>query len=214
MLNIDFLPDRIRVQRARRRRLIRQGYLLAVCVGALAFLAYVRQGRLASAKAELDLLSERAQNARRQLRIRDDLEREEAKLALKKRIDDQLGSRVSVRDIVAEISRLLPRSTSLTRLDVEAMEVPVDVESARRAGRSGRARSAGRPRGGDSRYRMVKRVRLSITGLAPNDVDVANFIGQLAACPLFEEVHMGYAKTVEFRGREAREFQTKCYVVR
>ena len=61
---------------------------------------------------------------------------------------------------------------------------------------------------------MVKRVLLVIDGMAPNDVDVANFIGQLSACPLFEDVHMGYAKTVRFRGAEAREFQAKCYVIR
>jgi hypothetical protein len=58
----------------------------------------------------------------------------------------------------------------------------------------------------------VKRVRLMLTGIAPGDVDVANFIGQLSASPLVEDVNMGYAKTVEFRGRLAREFQASCYI--
>ncbi len=212
MLNIDFLPERILQQRARRRRVIRQSYLLVACVAAMALLAYVRQGMVAQALAERDMIGERAASTLRQLETRDRLQREEAELLLKQRIDDQLGTRVSGRDVLAELSRLVPASTSLVKLDIEAAEVPVTVESASPGQRSGRARSgSGRSA---QKYRMVKRVRLAITGLAPNDVDVANFIGQLSACPLFEEVHMGYAKTVAFRGQEAREFNAKCYVVR
>jgi Tfp pilus assembly protein PilN len=60
----------------------------------------------------------------------------------------------------------------------------------------------------------VKRVQLLVTGLAPSDVDVANFIGHLSASPLFEDVNMGYAKNVVVRGRTAREFQATCFVAR
>ena len=59
-----------------------------------------------------------------------------------------------------------------------------------------------------------KRLRLVLTGLAPGDVDVANFIGQLSGSPVFEDVNMGYARNVEFNGRLAREFQASCYVIR
>jgi len=62
--------------------------------------------------------------------------------------------------------------------------------------------------------KAVHRVRLVLTGLAPTDVDVANFIGQLSASRLFEDVTMGYAKNVSFRGRSAREFRASCYVAR
>ena len=43
MDELDFLPERIHRQRARRRRLIRQGYLLALCAVGLIALAYLRQ---------------------------------------------------------------------------------------------------------------------------------------------------------------------------
>ncbi len=62
--------------------------------------------------------------------------------------------------------------------------------------------------------KLVRRVRVVLAGLAPTDVDVANFIGQLSASPLFENVNMGYAKTVRFRGRSAREFQASCYLAK
>ena len=50
--------------------------------------------------------------------------------------------------------------------------------------------------------------------LSPNNVDVANFIADLSASPLFEEVDMGYAKNIVFRSKAAKEFQASCYVVR
>jgi hypothetical protein len=47
-------------------------------------------------------------------------------------------------------------------------------------------------------------------------MDVANFIGQMAGCPLFEDVNMGYSKTIEIDGqrRKARSFLVSCLLVR
>jgi len=208
-MNVDFLPERIKQQRARKRRIRRQAVLLVLCAGVMTALGFVYEDRIQGAQAELALLDDRMANTKQQLAMRQDLEREQAGLAIKQRIDTKLGSRVSPLDILAEISRIAPKSVSLTRLSVEAMEVPESGEPAA-IGKSGRARRA--KGGAKTKIRMVKRVRLTISGLAPNDVDVANLIGQLSACPLFEDVHMGYAKTIEFRGQEAREFQAICYV--
>jgi hypothetical protein len=69
---------------------------------------------------------------------------------------------------------------------------------------------AGRPTG--EAEKPVKRVRLVLTGMAPSDVDVANFIGQLAGSKVFEDVNMGYARNITYRSRTARKFQASCYV--
>jgi hypothetical protein len=212
MLSIDFLPERVRIQRARRKRLVRQGYLLAGYVAAMCVLAYARHDSIGSARAELAMLEQCAANTQRQLAMRKSLELQQAELNIKKQIEDQLGSRVNTRDILAELSRLMPKSMSVTKFSFEAMDIPQTARPA--AGDdSRRARSAA---AGEIKEKVVvvKRVLVVVDGLAPNDIDVANFIGQLSACPLFEDVHMGYAKTVEFRGRPGREFQARCYVVR
>ena len=60
MKDIDFLPDRIRAQRARRRRLSVQGYLLAVCILGLVGLGFVFEARVARARDELNILSSRS----------------------------------------------------------------------------------------------------------------------------------------------------------
>jgi len=207
MQNIDFLPEKIKQQRARRRRLIRQVHLLVVCMAGLAVLGYIRHERISKARAELALLEQRAANVRRQLAMKAELERQQSELLIKKRIDDQLGSRVNVLDILAELERTLPENITLSRLIIEPAEVTLPVTPLK-------AESVQRAPEVKPQHTVIKRVRVSLTGLAPTDVAVANFIGQLAASPIFEDVKMGYTKNVVFRKHVAREFQTSCYVVK
>lgn len=208
MQNVDFLPEKIKQQRVRRRQLTRQGYLLVVCVIAMGALGYIRQVRISRAEAHIILLGHRVTNVRQQLAMRADLERQRAKLLIKKRIDDLLGSRVNTLDLQAELERVLPPSMTLTRLSIQAVEVRVPVMPVR----ADVAHAA--PGMRRQKEKTVKRVRVSLTGLAPTDVAVANFIGQLSASPVFEDVNMDYTKNVIFRKHLAREFQTICYVVR
>ncbi len=208
MQNVDFLPENIKDRRARHHRLIRQGYLLVVCLIAMAVLGYIRQVRITRAEAQIVLLGERVINVHQQLAMKANLERQQAELLIKKRIDDLLGSRVNTLDLQAELERVLPPSMTLTSLRIEAVEVRVPVKPVK-ADMAHAARGAPR-----QREEMIKRVRVSLTGLAPTDVAVANFIGQLSASPVFEDVNMDYTKNVIFRKHLAREFQTICYVVR
>ncbi len=208
MDKIDFLPERIKTQRVRRRRLIREGYLIALCVLALAVLGFVRQGRIKEAMAEKQMLEDRATNIKNQLNLLDVLQKQQADLMTMKRIDEKLGSSVNALYTMAELGRIQPAGMVLRKFELETMAVRVPVSelnvSARAADADGRAQ----------KEKIVTRVRLTITGLAPTDVDIANFIGQMSASPLFEKVNMGYAKNIEFRGRNAREFQASCYLVR
>lgn len=212
MNSVDFLPERIRRQRQSRARHIRQGYLLVLLVAGLVVLGLVRSHAVREARAELHLLRKRTANAERQLAMRRSLEGELKDLLIKKRIDERLGSRANVLAVLSELQSVLPPSMSLTALDVETVEV--------QDGRRGKARGAG-PRGTIPKAASVggsdtaeSRVHVTLTGLAPTDVDVANFIGQLSASPLFEDVSMSYARNVEFRGRSARAWKASCLVIR
>jgi len=191
---------------------MRQGYLLCACVAALVVLGCVRRGYVSKARAELVAVQESAASSQQQLATKKSIELELAWLNTKKQIDDELGSRISMGDIIAELSRLLSTSMSITELSFEAVEIPVAVQPADGGDQSsGRARSADKGKG---KVRTVNRVLVVINGLARSDVDVANFIAQVSACPLFENVNMGYTRPVVFREQEAREFQARCYVVR
>jgi len=207
MENIDFLPDRIRLQRSRRRRIIRQAFLAFVCAMGLVLLGYVRQNSVRNAQAELASLREHGQELQQQVALRDSLEKQQAQLQIARRVDDQLGSRINALEVLAELSKIVPSNMTLTSLNFETIEqkVPIDLTAGDKT--SQRASTAG-----PTKERTFKRVHLTLVGIARNDVDVANFIAQLSANPLFEDVNMGYAKTTDFRGKSSREFQADCYV--
>ena len=210
MKEADFLPEWLRQQRARRRRLIRQGHLLAICVGCMALLTCVRQAWVSDARAALVGIHERAKAQKRLIAKIPPLERQMADLLIKKQIDGQLGSRTDCTAMLAELCHLMPRNMSLVSLELKPVEIRLEPDRPRKW-------TARRPVGeGPKRPAewLVRRVRVVLTGLAPTDVDVANFIGQLSASPLFENVNMGYVKTVRFRGRSARDFQASCYLAR
>jgi Tfp pilus assembly protein PilN len=210
MKEADFLPEWLRQQRVRRKRLIRQGQLLAICVACMALLTCVRQTRISEARAALTGIHDRAEAQNRLIAQIAPLERQMADLLIKKQIDSELGSRTDCTAMLAELCRLMPRNMSLASLELEPVDITVEPDhpgkrTARRPVRGGGRRSAAK---------VIRRVRVVLTGLAPTDVDVANFIGQLSASPLLENVNMGYAKTVRFRGRSAREFQASCYLAK
>ena len=205
--NVDFLPERTRVGRARRRRLVRQAYLLAMCLVGLAALAQLRQGRIGEARGELGLLEERCDQVQNQIVLRAELEAEQAGLLVKKRIDENLGSRVNAIDILGELQQLSSDRLTLTSMTIHAADIPVPTSTI-----AGGLQVAGAS--GDGGQQVNRRIRLVLTGLAPSDIDVANFIGQLASSPLFEDVNMGYAKTIYYEDHEAREFQASCFIVR
>ena len=207
MSEIDFLPERIHAQRQRRRRLVRQGYLLVLCVMGLVLLGYLREGAVSEARAELGLLESRSSNLQRQLALRAELESQQADLMIMQRIEGQLGSRVNALDILAELERLMPETMTLRSLDLDTMEVRPA------AGAGGRV-SGSKPMEASAPARATKRVRLVLTGVAPGDVDVANFIAQLSASALFEDVNMGYSRGLVYREHLAREFQASCDVRR
>ncbi|MCD6365255.1 MAG: hypothetical protein J7M14_05215, partial [Planctomycetes bacterium] len=110
MNNIDFLPERIRKRHARKARLVRQGYLLAACVMALALLGGVRHNRSRRAQGELEMLEGRLARSDSQLAALESLERQRAELFVIQRIEGHLGSRIKVIDILGELEALLSPS--------------------------------------------------------------------------------------------------------
>ncbi|MDP6633530.1 MAG: PilN domain-containing protein [Phycisphaerae bacterium] len=207
-MNVDFLPERIIVQRARVERLFRQGYLVGMVLVTLIGLAYFKEDRISAAQAQLSGLNSQSANLKMQVGTMYKLQEQLCDLMIKQRIDTRLGSRIDGMDILGELGHILPATMTLTSLQLDAMQVETPLKPV--VGGAG----ANPTRGAKKRTKIVNRLKLTITGLSPNNVDVANFIADLSASPLFEEVDMGYAKNIKYRQKPAKEFQASCYVIR
>lgn len=210
-MNVDFLPERIRSGRARKRRLILQGYVLVATVAILVCAGYFNHRRVVSTSERLQQLQGRSVHMNQQLTQLAKLQEGLSGLLLKQQIDNSLGSRVNATDVLGELGRILPENMSLTDLCLEAQDISMPFQPA-----TGGTAASVRPVGGmaTNSKQTVKRVRLLITGLSSDNVSVANFIAALSASPLFEDVNMGYSRNVELHGRSAKQFQANCYVVR
>ncbi len=209
MHEIDFLPERLRSQRARRRRIACQAYMLCACLVVMFLVGYVRHGLVSEARAELNDLNGQVEEIRQQLSLREELELQQVGLRVLSSIEADLGSRVEILDVLAELERVIPSSIALANLNLEtlALRVPVTPVAAGGAARTSRGSHK-------LKSQSIKRLRLMITGQSPTETGVANLVGQLTSSPLFEDVDMDFAREGQFRGRKAREFQISCYVVR
>ena len=209
MNKVDFLPETIRAKHERRIRIVREGYLLLALIGCVALLGTVRHGWIRQAEAQLSQIKTRASNIRIQVEHRASLERMEADLMVRRRIKEDIGSRANALDVMSELEYITPRTVVLKDIRLETIPVKVPVTEANQntaAGITGSNKA--------KRFAIEKRLRLTVTGLSPTDVDVANFIAQMSASPFFEDVNMGYTRNVEYRRHRAREFQASCYLVR
>jgi Tfp pilus assembly protein PilN len=164
----------------------------------LAGVTRLRTDQIAHARTDLAEVENRAAALQGEIDKIPPLEQQMSDLLIKKRIDGELGSRADATCVLAELCRLMPTNMALLSLELKTVSVagedkahaaPGDIESGRR-------------------------VRLVLTGIAPTDVDTANFIGQMSTSCLFEDVNMGYSKNTTFKGRLAREFQASCTLAR
>ncbi len=211
MREIDFLPERIRLLRARRLNLICKAYLATLFIAGLVATGYVLDARVDKAKQELGEFNSCLTEVQRLVDKRSSLEVELVGLYIKENISRDLGSRIDVTDLLAELETVLPKAMTLKAVKLEAVKIQV---KAKRPGGINMARRPSVTMGSVPKEHTFSRFRLLITGLAPDAIEVANFIGQLSASPLFEDVTMGYSSDAIFRGRSAREFQAMCYVTR
>ncbi len=205
MIHVEFLPDRIVRQRRRARSIVRQCCLMLTCILAVAVLAYLRQGQVKQARAECATLAAQATDTVSRAGLRATYEEQLAELLVKKSIGDQIGNRASALDVLSELQTLVPPELTLMELKSETTLV---------ASRSDMSNSSARPVAGAAPVPPMQRTRLVIRGIAPSDIEVANFIGQLASSPLFEGIRMGYSRVGEHAGRDVRQFEVRLMVAR
>ncbi len=205
MNEIDFLPESIRRQRRARQRTRQHALTLGLFASILVLLAYWNEGRITSAEATLASQQSRREGLDVQLGMIPSLQAQQADGKVKVRISKELGSRLPVNAVLAELARRLPKAASLIEFDFSTVEI-------RRTGAAGRGARRGR------RVKAPppeKRIKLHLKGIAATGMDVANFVDQLSSCPLFTEVTMHHDKpmTIDENRRKARSFEVSCWLV-
>ncbi|MCX5653445.1 MAG: hypothetical protein NTY65_02175 [Planctomycetota bacterium] len=208
MVNIiNFLPCDYMERRGRRRDNIICliiGGLAAVGLGLAGMLAAVTMFSSAGMRA---VVEKQYQEATLQIKQLKDLEERKAGLVHKVELSSDLLERVPRSTLLARLTNYLPQKASLTALvlKLEDVEVPAPRSTAQPPAAAAKdadkapAKNAGKSGKGKPNTIKVKQWTFHAEGLAPTDMQVAEYISRLAADPLFRDVDLQYSESFPYQ---------------
>jgi len=209
MINvINFLPNDYTERRGQRRANIVCLLIGGATVLSLGLVSALALVSMFSSAAMRNVVEQQYREASQQIRQLKDLEERRAGLVHKVELSTDLLERVPRSHLLARVTNYLPQKASLTGLvlRLEEVEVPVPPSAAEPA--PGGPAKGGKNSGGKAPTIKVKKWTFRIDGLAPTDVEVAEYISRLSADPLFRDVDLQFSE--EFPYRESttmRKFQ-------
>jgi Tfp pilus assembly protein PilN len=214
MINvINFLPNDYLERRARRRANIVCFIVAGAAVLGLGLVSGLTLVSALSSAAMRAVVERQYQEASIQIKQLKDLEERKAGLVHKVELSSDLLERVPRSHLLARLTNYLPQKASLTGVVLKFEDVEVlapQSQAASPPGAPANSKDADAAKGGkDKPQKMkVKMWTFRVDGLAPTDVQVAEYISRLSADPLFREVDLQYSEEFPYRqGATIRKFQ-------
>ncbi len=126
------------------------------------------------------------------------LQEAHAELRRQVRIYHRLARPVSMGQVNAAIAALTPDPICLTKLDMKTSE------RSRRRVVADQVDAGGRPLQVTDNVQVIL---IALEGVAPSDLQVANYVGRLAGCGLFGDVQMAHARQDRIDNAQTRQFR-------
>jgi Tfp pilus assembly protein PilN len=192
MHDLEFLPDWYPQTRRRRRLVLLQGWLTLVVLFGLGGWVLLAERNIAVAEDSLRTLKGQLSQTDAQLAEMDKLDVMRKQLSQQNQILSRIGlNNVEACSMVHRIDAIMPRQMSLTGMRLENEE-HVDTSAAS-------AVKGDQP--------VDRRLKVTIQGVCPTDVDLANFMTQLQAEKYFDMVNLTYAREKSDSNHVMREFE-------
>jgi Tfp pilus assembly protein PilN len=220
MLNvINFLPEDYQERRSRRRAnivcLIMAGASVVV-LGLVVGLLFLSAIGMSAMRA---LVDQQYRQASLQIEQLKQLEARKADLIRKVELSTDLLERVPRSQLLARLTNCLPAKAGLMGVVMKAEDVEVPVGSAAavkavaQATDAQDASKAGAKRGSSGKKGKADTVKVKqwvfhVDGVAPTDMEVAEYIARLGADPLFRDVDLQFSEEFPYKeGVQVRKFQ-------
>jgi Tfp pilus assembly protein PilN len=191
--DLEFLPDWYPQTRKRRRLVILQGWLILVLAGGMAAHLVLADRNIKVAEKSLGALQSQLDQTNAQLAEIDKLDAMRKQWRQQEQLLSRLGFYVEACKALDTLDALMPKQMSLTNCQLDNEE-KIDV------GSSGIQAAKGD-------QQIDRRLRVRVQGVCPTDVDLANFMTQLATIPFFEQVSITYAREKGENNHVMREFE-------
>jgi Tfp pilus assembly protein PilN len=211
--NATFLPEDYLAKKAERRTNIISLVLFAVVMGGV-FLAFlVTNQKWTQVKQRQEDINGRYQQAALQIRELNQLETQKEEMLHKAELAAALVERVPRSILLAELINRMPERLSLLDFQLESEKLkPVinrddDGDGAKRIGPR-RAKTKEEASEDNKKIRPPRyRVELSLTGVAPTDLEVSRYLAELNAYELLNDVTLEYSEEKDVEGQIMREFK-------
>ncbi|MBI1367441.1 MAG: hypothetical protein GC162_02180 [Planctomycetes bacterium] len=211
---VDFVPAWYRRKEANRRSTKRQMVMVVVLVAGMAALLVQNWHTHEALASYADQLTRKLESTKMQITEATKLRAQQAALDKQLRVHRELHKPIDYSHIIGTMAHIAPPSISMRDLSMETEKVTYTRPIA--AGDKGFADSAKGKGAAGAKPRTVTEsywvVSVELEGIAPNDRDVANFIGELAASKVFQNVKMIYSKAGTFGPYVTRNFRIRMEV--
>ena len=196
MPELEFLPSWYPQARRRRRLLLIQAWgALLVLVAVGAWTALARHHVVHAAKSLVVVDRQLAQSELELVQLQEQL-RLKGQLELQRQIVSRLGLPLETSRLLHTLDELMPKEMSLVELNIDTDEhVARPAMAVRQVQQSAGA------------IEMDRRLNVRLVGVAPSDLDLANFLASLTGVPFFDNVTTTYSKDKTQAGHVLREFE-------
>jgi hypothetical protein len=201
MRELEFLPDWYPRVRRRKRMVVLHGWMtlvVALGLGLWLALAHRNVSRAEAALRSFDSLMVQSETEKRQLNEQLDVKKE---LLIKEQIVAELGFPVEMSRLLRTLDGVMPKEMSLVEASFDTEERPAAAATNAAAARATPENMEG--------PRFDRKLIVNLRGVAPTDVDLANFIAGLTSLPFLQDVALVKANDKTDNGHLMREFVVK-----
>jgi Tfp pilus assembly protein PilN len=193
MRELEFLPAWYPQTRRRKSRVQIEGWILAVVIVSLGSWYVFAQQNLRAKQATLGTLQHQLDQVHTERELLNQALDLRQRLQEREELVASLGYPVEMTRLLQTLDSVMPREMTLTDFDCQTREQARPVTSV----------AAVRP----SDRQLDRRLDIHLKGVAPSDVDLANFLGELSKMPFLEQVNVSYSQDKVDSGHRMREFE-------
>lgn len=198
---ISFLPDDYLDRKAQRRSIVICGALAAIVMGAIAAAFTLKEGMVTQAEQRNSKVDREYAAAALPIQQFHDMEEKQEKMARQAALAASLLEKIPRSLILANVTNCLPQDVSM--LDFELDSKRLQTQAA--APTKWASGATGMPTDEPINYAVLIRV----SGVAANDVQVAEFIRRLSHSPLFTDVNLVISDELTQDTQKFRHFQVE-----
>jgi Tfp pilus assembly protein PilN len=194
MREVEFLPDWYPKVRQRRRMVALQAWITLILVAGLGLWMILVQQNVHAREKTLKGLTTDLEQTETQLHRLEDLLALQRQLGQQDQIFIKIGRPMEATRVMSALAEMMPRDMALLQLSLDSEEAPkVTGKLAAKAAAD--------------KKNMESSLKFRMQGVAPTDVDLAEFIAKLTGKPFFKQVELMYSHERQDSGRVMREFE-------